>query len=166
MIDHLVRDLHVLRKADFLIGKIWLTVLVRRAGLFAFAGLIGVFGLGMTNVAGYNGLQQSIGAVWAATAMAMLDFAIAAIVLLVAAKSGPGSEIDTALEVRRMAIDSIQENTLDLKLTLNSLGEEMKGLKETVTRLMHNPLDVASEKLLVPAALSMLRGLRLKKDGA
>jgi hypothetical protein len=166
MIDHLIRDLQVLRKADFLIGKIWLTVLVRRAGLFAFAGLIGVFGLGMTNVAGYNALQQSIGAVWAATAMAILDFAIAAIVLLVAAKSGPGSEIGTVLEVRRMAIDSIQESARDLKLTLNSLGEEMKGVKENVTRLMHNPLDVASEKLLVPAALSMLRGLRLKKDGA
>jgi hypothetical protein len=60
---------------------------VRSGSPFWFAGLacspvglIGVFGLGMTNVAGYNALQQSIGAVWAATAMAILDFAIAAIV--------------------------------------------------------------------------------------
>lgn len=165
MIDHLISDLQVLRKADFLIGKIWLTVLVRRAALFAFAGLIGVFGLGMTNVAGYNALQPSIGAVWAAVAMAIVDFATASIVLLAASKSGPGPEIDAALEARRTAIESVQESARSLKLTLDSLGEEMKGMKENVARLMHDPLDVVSEKLLVPAALSMLRGLRSKKDG-
>ena len=166
MIDHLVRDLEVLRKADFLIGKIWVSVFVRRLGLVAFAGLIGVFGLGMANVAGYNALQQSIGPVWAAAAMAVVDFAIAAVVLLVAGGSRPGPEIDVALEVRRMALDSIQEDARDLKLTLSSLGDEVRGVKETVTRLVHNPLDVATEKLLVPAALSVLRGLRAKKEHA
>ena len=166
MIDHLVRDLEVLRKADFLIGKIWVSVFVRRLGLVAFAGLIGVFGLGMANVAGYNALQQSIGPVWAAAAMAVVDFAIAVVVLLVAGRSRPGPEIDVALEVRRMALDSIQEDARDLKLTLSSLGDEVRGVKETVTRLVHNPLDVATEKLLVPAALSVLRGLRTKKEHA
>ena len=78
MIDHLLRDLQVLRKADILIGKIWLNVLARRLGLFGFAGLIGLFGLGMANVAGYNTLQSSIGIVWAATVVAIADFAIAA----------------------------------------------------------------------------------------
>ena len=82
MIDHLFRDLQVLRKADFLIGRIWLNVLLRRFGLFAFAGLIAVFGLGMANLAGYNALQTAIGTVWAAAAIALADFAIAAIVLL------------------------------------------------------------------------------------
>lgn len=58
MIDHLVSDLPTLRKADVLIGKIGLSVLVRRLGLFAFAALTGVFGLGMANIADYNALQQ------------------------------------------------------------------------------------------------------------
>jgi hypothetical protein len=34
MIDHLPRDLEVLRKADFLTAKIWVNVLVRRFGFF------------------------------------------------------------------------------------------------------------------------------------
>jgi hypothetical protein len=59
MIDNLVRDLQVLWKADALIGKIWLNVMARRFGLFAFAGLIAVFGLGMANVAGFYALQPS-----------------------------------------------------------------------------------------------------------
>lgn len=166
MIDHLVTDLQTLRKADALIGKIWVNVLVHRLGLFAFAGLIVVFGLGMANVAGYNALQQSIGAVWAATAMAMADFAIAAIVFALAAKSSPGPEIDAALELRRMALGSIQEDARGLQATLTSLGDEMKIVKETVAGLIHNPLDVMTQKVLVPAVLSILSGLHSKKDEA
>ncbi len=60
MIDNLIRDLQVLRKADFLIGRIWLNVMLRRFGLFAFAGLIAMFGLGMANVAGFYALHASV----------------------------------------------------------------------------------------------------------
>jgi hypothetical protein len=166
MIDHLVRDLQALRKADFLIGKIWLNVLARRLGLFAFAGLIGVFGLGMANIAGYHGLQASVGEVWAAAIMAALDLVVAAIVLLAAIKSHPGPEIEIALDVRRMALESIHEDAHDLKLTIDALGHEIRAVKENITTAVHNPLDVAAEKLLVPAALSILRGLRSKKEHA
>jgi hypothetical protein len=45
MIDHLVRDLQVLRKADVLIAKIWMNVLLRRSGLIAFAALTQLYQL-------------------------------------------------------------------------------------------------------------------------
>jgi hypothetical protein len=166
MIDHLLRDLQVLRKADILIGKIWLNVLARRLGLFAFAGLIGLFGLGMANVAGYNALQSSIGIVWAATVVAIADFAIAAIMLLLASRSRPGPEIDIALELRKTALESIHEDARDLRLTIDAMGQEIRSVKQNVTALVHNPLDVATEKLLVPAVLSILRGMRAKKEHA
>ena len=164
MIDHLLRDLQVLRKADMLIGKIWLSVLARRLGLSIFAALIGVFGLGMANLAGYNALQTAIGTVWAAAAIALADFAIAAIVLFVAARSRPGPEIELALEVRKTALGSIQEDARDLKLTIDAMGQEIRNVKRNVAAFAHNPLDAAAEKLLVPAALSVLRGLRSKKE--
>ena len=166
MIDHLLRDLQVLRKADILIGKIWLNVLARRLGLFAFAGLIGLFGLGMANVAGYNALQSSIGIVWAAAVVAAADFAIAAIMLLLASNSRPGPEIDVALEVRKTALKSINEDARDLRLTIEAMGQEIRSVKQNVTALVHNPLDVATEKLLVPAVLSIVRGMRAKKEHA
>jgi hypothetical protein len=166
MIDHLLRDLQVLRKADILIGKIWLNVLARRLGLFAFAGLIGVFGLGMANVAAYYALQNSLGVIWAATLVAIADFAIALIVLLVGSRTRPGPEIDVAFEVRRTALESIQEDARDLKLAIDTLGQEIKNVKQNITAVVQNPLDIAAEKLLVPAALSLLRGLRSKKEHA
>jgi len=166
MIDHLLRDLQVLRRADLLIGKIWLNVLARRIALSSFASLVGVFGLGMANLAVYNALLPSIGVVLAAGVVAVADFAIAAIVLLVASKSHPGPEIDVAFEVRRMALESIHEDARDLKLTIDALGQEIRSVKENITAVVHNPLDLAAEKLLIPAALSLVRGLRSKKEHA
>ena len=166
MIDHLMRDLQVLRKADFLIGKIWLDVLLRRSGLLAFAALISVFALAMANVAGFLALQQSLAAVWAATIVAAADLAIAAIVLLIASRSQPGPELELALEVRRMAIDSLQADAREVKVALEAIGQEVKGVKASIVQLVHNPLDVAAQKLLVPAALSLLKGLRARKEHA
>ena len=163
MIDHLVRDLQVLRKADFLIAKIWLGVLLRRSGLVAFAGLIAVFGLGMANVAGFYALQGPLGSVWAAVTVAVADFAIAAIVLLVASNSRPGPEIDLAFDVRKMAVESIQTDARDLKQTIEAFGQEIRDVKANIVGFAHNPLDVAAQKLLVPAALSLIKGMRSKK---
>ena len=164
MIDHLVRDLQVLRKADVLIAKIWLQLFARRSGLIAFAGLIAVFGLGMANLAGFYALQTSLGPVWAATMVAVADLVVAAAVLLVASKSRPGAELDVAMDVRRMAVESIQTDASDLKLTMDALMNELKNVRANVAQLVHNPLDVAAQKLLIPAALSILRGVRSKKD--
>ncbi len=163
MIDHLVRDLQVLRKADFLIAKIWLGVLLRRSGLVAFAGLIAVFGLGMANVAAFYALQDAVGSVWAAAIVAIADFVIAVIVLVVASNSRPGPEIDLAFDVRKMAIDSIQTDALALKQEFDALGQEIRAVKANIVGFAHNPLDVAAQKLLVPAALSFIKGMRSKK---
>ena len=163
MIENLVRDFQVLRKADFLIGKIWLGVLARRFSLFAFAGLIAVFGLGMANVAGFYALQPAVGPVWASVIVAAVDLVIAAIVSLIAGNSRPGPEIELAFDVRKMAIDAIQADARDVKLVVDTFGQELRDAKANLIALKQHPLDVATEKLLIPAALSLIRGMRSKK---
>ena len=143
-----------------------LNVLVRRLGLFAFAALIAVFGLGMANVAGFYAFQASLGAVWAAALVAAADLLIAAIILVIGSNSRPGPEIDVAFEVRKMAVEAIQADARDLKLTIEGIGQEVKGVKANITQLVQNPLDVAAQKLLIPAALSIIRGMRSKKEHA
>ncbi len=164
MVDHLLRDLQVLRKADLLIGKIWLGVVARRLALFVFAGLIAVFGLGMANLAAYNALQQPLGVIWSAGIVAAADIVIAVVVLLIANSERPGPEIEMAFEMRRMAVASMQENARDLKISVEAITNQMRSVKENVAAVVHNPLDVAAEKLLVPAVLSILKGIRSKKE--
>ena len=63
-----------------------------------------------------------------------------------------------------MAVEAIQADTRDLKLTIEAVSQEMKDVKANITQLVQNPLDVAAQKLLIPAALSILRGIRSKKE--
>jgi hypothetical protein len=166
MIDNLVRDFQILSKADSLIGKIWLGVIIRRLSLFASAGLIAAFGLGMANIAGFYALQAPAGPVGASAIIALVDFVLAAIAVLVARNAGPGPEIELAFDVRKMAVDSIQADARDLKATIDALGQEVRDAKETILRFAHSPLDTAAEKLIIPAAISIVRGLRSKADHA
>jgi len=166
MIENLIRDFQILRKADVLIAKIWLTLMARRLGLFAFAGLVAVFGLGMANVAGFYALQTSAGPVWGAATVAVIDLALALIVALVAKTSAPGPEMELASEVRKMAVESIEADAGEIKLAIDALGQELREAKETALRFAHNPLDVAAQKILVPAAISIIRGIRSKKGSS
>ena len=166
MVDHLVRDLQLLRKADLIIARIWLAVLLRRSGLIAFAGLIAVFGLGMANVAAFYALQASFDTVWAAALVALCDLVIAGVVLLIATRVGTGPELDLALDIRRMALDSLQADARDLKLSVEAFGHDIKNAKAGISQLVHDPLDLAAQRLLIPGALAILRGLRAKKEQA
>ena len=139
-------------------------MLARRFGLFALAGLVAVFGLGMANVAGFYGLQQSWGPVWAAAIVAVADLIIALIIVLLGRSIRPGPEIELAFDVRKMAIEAIQADARDIKSTVDSLGKQIRQTKETIAGFVHRPLDTAAEHLLVPAVLSIVRGLRSKKE--
>jgi hypothetical protein len=166
MMDDVVRDLQVLWKADSLIARIWLNVLARRFALFVFAALIAVFGLGMANVAGVYALQTSLGSVWAAAIVALVDFILAAIVLSLGLSARPGSEIELALEVRKMAIASLQSDSADIKLAVDSLRKDIQQTKDSIAGFVHDPLSGAAERFLIPAALSLIKGMRSKKSGA
>jgi hypothetical protein len=164
MLDTIVRDLQLLWKADSLIGRIWLNVMARRFGLFALAGLIAVFGLGMANVAGFYGLEEFRGPVWAAAIVAIADLFIALIVALLARSVQPGPEIELAFEVRKMALTAVQSDARDLKVTADVLGQQIRQTRDTIAGYVQHPLTAATEHLLVPAIVQVLRGLRSKKD--
>jgi hypothetical protein len=164
MIDSLVRDLQVLRKADSLIGKIWLNVAARRFGLFALAGLVAALGLGMANLAAFFGLQQSWGPVWSAATVALADLILAGVIVILGRSIRLGPEIELAFDLRKMAIEAIQADSGDIKAAVDSLGQQIRQSKDTIAGFVQHPLSAATENLLVPAVLSMLRGLRSKKE--
>jgi Lhr-like helicase len=64
----------------------------------------------------------------------------------------------------RAHIIYLQADARELKLTSDALGHQVRNVKANITQLVHNPLDVAAQKLLIPAALSIIRGLRAKRE--
>jgi hypothetical protein len=166
MIEDLMLDLRLLQKADSLIARFWLRVAARRFALALFAGLVAMFGLAMANLAGFSALEGALGPVWAPAVVALVDLALATIVWRLGANIKPDSAIDLAFDLRQMAVEALQADARDLRTTVDSLGSQMRGIKESVAGLVHNPFDAAAQQLLVPAALSILKGLRAKKEKA
>ena len=166
MIDNFVRDLDHLQKAESLVGRIWLEFLARQFGIFAIGGLICVFGLGMTNVAGFCALVDSLGPIWAAVVVAAADFTIAAITVAIARSSQPGPEIYLASDARKMAAEAVKVDARDLKTMIDGFVQECRDVKGTIAGLVQDPIDVAMQKLVIPAATSMIKGLHSKKDEA
>jgi len=164
MVEELAQDLDLLWKADSIIGRIWLNVMARRFGLLMFAGLTAAFGLGMADLAGFYGLRGSVGPVSAAAILAMVDFLLAAIVAFASQSVEPGPELDMAFEVRKKAIESIKADAGDLKGAIGAFGQEIRATKESVLELIQNPLDAAAQKILIPAIMSVINGMRSRKE--
>ncbi|HVO23587.1 MAG TPA: phage holin family protein [Candidatus Margulisiibacteriota bacterium] len=166
MINDLVGDLYLLRKADSLIGRIWLRFIARQFGLLVFAALIAAFGLAMISVAAFYTLQALVAPGGAATIVAIADFVLAGIVIAVARNSEPGPEIDQALDIRKKTIESLQADAHDLQVSITALGQEIRDAKDSIVGFVQDPVDAAVQKLLIPAAKSIIEGLRSKKGQA
>lgn len=158
MIDNFVRDPQALRQADFIIGKIWLNIAIRRMGLFAFATLIGIFDLRMANIAGHNALQQAIGAVWA-DAMA---------IWILRSRGSCWRQPNPARNRKWVSPWNSAEwhrNPFE-RTRATSSSRSTRLAMRLIADFMHNPLDVATEQLLIPAAGPLLKGLSSKKEQA
>jgi hypothetical protein len=105
--ERLSRSLRALARADMLIATIWLAVAAKRVALLALAALIAALGFGMLDAAAYFALEPHIGALWAATSVAGVDFLFAVILLLAASTVRPGRDLDLALELRDNAFEQL-----------------------------------------------------------
>jgi len=166
MIEDLMQDFRLLQKADSLIARFWLRLAARRFALASFAGLVAMFGLGMANLAGFRALESVLGPVWAPAVVALVDLALAALVWLLAAGAKPDPAIELAFDVRQMAVEAVEKDARGLRAAVDALGSQMRGIKDSVAGLVHDPFESAAQQFLVPAALSLLRSLRGKKPTA
>jgi hypothetical protein len=164
MIDDLVRHLQALAKVESLIAHTRLSLAARRLVLLTLAGLIAVFGLGMADLAAFFELQISLGNVWAAAIVALADFAIAGALALYAASTKPGPEMQLALEVRALAINSLQDDARELEAGARAVSQQIREVKDTISGFVSSPFDAAARRLLLPAVIGIIRGLRTRHD--
>jgi len=146
------RHLRVLWRAERIVAETRLRVLLRRSMLYAFAGLIAVFGLAMLNVAAYFFLRGLWGPIWAALAAALGDFVIALAVVLIALAIKPGPELPAALELRDVSMQGLEAE-------LAPLQDRFAWL----TRAARDPFETVVPAMLIPLITSIMRGLRKNK---
>lgn len=143
--DNVVKHLRVLWRTDRLIADIRLRHMLVSLGLRAFAALIAVFGLLMFELAAYFALVQIWSAITAAAVLGGVNFALAAVLFLIAARPPSGRELDLANDIHGSSIEALQI--------------EARALQSQVAGAMNHPLN-SIIPLILPLVAIIIRTLK------
>jgi len=143
--ENVVKHLRVLWRTDRIIADLRMRHLVVSLGLRAFAALIAAFGLLMLELSAYFALVQIWSAIFAAAILGAVNFAIAAILFVIAARPPRGRELELASEIHGASIDALQL--------------EARALQSQVSGAVHNPLS-GILPLLVPLITIIVKSLK------
>jgi hypothetical protein len=144
--EAIVKHLRVLWRTDRIIADLRMRHLLVGLGLRAFAALIAAFGLLMLELSAYFALVQIWSAISAAAILGAVNFAIAAVLCVVAARPPAGRELELATEIHGSAVDALQL--------------EAQALQSQVSGVIHHPLNGVLPLLIVPLITIIIRSLK------
>ncbi|MBI5261302.1 MAG: phage holin family protein [Bradyrhizobium sp.] len=150
--ENVVKHLRVLWRTDRIIADIRLRHLLVGLGLRAFAALIATFGLLMLELAAYFALVQIWSAMAAAAILAAMNFAIAAILFVIAGRPPSGRELDLANEIHGASVDALQV--------------EARALQSQVSGIIHHPLNGILPLLITPLITIIIKSLKKPAERA
>jgi hypothetical protein len=143
--DNFVKHLRVLWRTNKIIADIRMRHLLIGFGLRVFAASIAAFGLLMLELSAYFALIQIWSAISATAALGVVNFAIAAILFAIAARSPTDRELELANEIQGSSIEALQL--------------EARALQIQLSRSIHHPLN-GLLPLVVPLIAVITRGLK------
>ena len=149
--ENVVKHLRVLWRTDRIIADIRLRHLLIGLGLRAFAALIATFGLLMLELSAYFALVQIWSAIAAAAILGAVNFAIAAVLFVVAGRPPSGRDIELANEIHGASIEALQL--------------EARALQAQVSGAVHHPLSTIVP-VLVPLIAIIVKSLRKTESAA
>ncbi len=144
--ENVVKNLRVLWRTDRIIADIRMRRLLVGLGLRAFAALIAAFGLLMLELSAYFALVQIWNAISAAAILAAVNFVIAAILFVIAARPPAGRELELANEIHGASIDALQIDA--------------RALQSQISGMIHHPLNGILPLLIVPLITIIIRSLK------
>lgn len=164
MTDSLMRNLRVLWRAETIIADIRFRKIATRSGLRGAAALLGVLAYLMANLAVFLALLPVWGSIGAAALIALGNFLLAIVLLVIAERARPGREMELAQEVRNAALQALESDAQVVQAQLGELRDEVRGMRQAVVGFVRHPVDSVLPGLIVPLAGAIIKGLK-KSDG-
>ena len=143
--ENVVKHLRALWRTDRIIADIRLRHLLVGLGLRAFAALIAAFGLLMLELSAYFALLQIWSAIAAAAVLGAINFAIAAVLFIVAGRPPSGRDIELANEIHGSSIEGLQI--------------EARAFQTQLTGAVNHPLGTIVP-VLVPLIAIIVKNMR------
>lgn len=147
-IESIVTNLRVLWRTDRIIADIRMRHLLTGLGLRALAALIAGFGLMMLEVSAYFALVQVWSAISAAAILGAVDFAIAAVLFVLASRPPAGRELSLATQIHETSVEALQV--------------EARALQSQLTGMVQHPLNSVLPALIVPLITVIIRSLKTR----
>jgi membrane protein implicated in regulation of membrane protease activity len=144
--ENVAKNLRVLWRTDRIIADIRMRHMLVGLGLRAFAALIAAFGLLMLELSAYFALVQVWSAISAAAILGVVNFLIAAILFVIAARPPSGRELELANEIHGSSVDALQL--------------EARALQLQVSGMIHHPLNGILPLLVVPLITIIIKSLK------
>jgi hypothetical protein len=148
-LESIVAHMRVLWRTERIIADIRLRHFAANLGLRIFAALFAAFGLLLFELAAYFALVQLWSAITSAIALGAFNFALAAILLILALKRPMPSELALATEVQASAIEALRI--------------EARSLQTSALGVFHRPLENALASLLPRLIPVLIRSIKRSK---
>jgi hypothetical protein len=148
-IDNMIQSLRILAKADAMIAESVFKARLSQIALRGTALCIFIFGLVMFGIAVFFALESIWGTIWAAVAVGLGSILVSAFILLLSTYRRPGSELQMAHDMHKMALDSLVD---EARLAGNDLS--------SIRNLVRSATEGTLLGTIAPIAALLLRFLR------
>ena len=147
-IESILTNLRVLWRTDRIIADIRMRHLLAGLALRALAALIAAFGLMMLELSAYFALVQVWSAISAAAILGAVNFAIAAVLFVLASRPPSGRELELASQIHDTSVEALQA--------------EARALQSQLTGMIQHPLNGVLPSLIVPLITVIIRSLKTR----
>lgn len=147
-IESILMNLRVLWRTDRIIADIRMRHLLVGLALRALAALIAGFGLLMLELSAYFALVQVLSAISAAAILGAVNFAIAAMLFVLASRPPSGRELELATQIHETSVEALQV--------------EARALQSQLSGMIQHPLNGILPSLIVPLITVIIRSLKTR----
>ncbi|WP_299351798.1 phage holin family protein [uncultured Shimia sp.] len=151
--NRISRNISIVLRAERLIAQRHLAVLRRQTGLMAAAGIAAGVGLIMLNVSAYLALSQTMPQPSAALIVALVNMALAVLLVSLANKSNVEQETAPVTEVRDMALE-------DIEAEMRGFAGEAKATAEAVKKMASDPFGAIAPGVAGTVAKAVIKNLK------
>lgn len=148
--NRISRNISIVLRAERLIAQRHLAVLRRQTGLMAAAGIAAGVGLIMLNASAYLALSEKMSQPTAALIVALVNLALAGLLLALSNKSNVEQETAPVTEVRDMAIE-------DIEAELRAAAEEAKATADAVKKMARDPFGSIAPGVVGAVAKAVIK---------
>ncbi len=151
--SRVARNANIALRAERVIARRRFAMLRTQTGLLTFAGLVAGIGVIMLNVGAFFWIASFQGNAAAGVIVAIVNFVLAVLLALFAARVNVDAELAPFMEVRDIAMQDIETEVGDAL-------SEVHDLAENVRRMAKDPFSSTLSGLIGPALSILLKAMK------